>query len=57
MTVFDDPALERVVEKFLFIVSKDEPDDVAGLYRSAALALLGKPIDANLLREAASTEL
>jgi hypothetical protein len=31
----------------------DVPDDVAGVYRAAALALIGKPVDAALLREAA----
>jgi len=56
MTVFDNPALESAVAKFLFIASKEEPDGVSGIYRAAALALLGKPVSAGLLCEAAKHE-
>jgi hypothetical protein len=52
MSVFDNPALERAVAKFLFVASKDEPDSIAGIYRAAALALLKAPLDPDLLSEA-----
>jgi hypothetical protein len=44
--------LRKAVAYYLYIQSKDEPDDKAGLYRAAALALIKKPVDAALLREA-----
>jgi hypothetical protein len=55
MTVFDNPALERTIAKFLFVASKDEPPEIAGLYRAAALALIHEPIDAGLLEEASKS--
>lgn len=45
-------ALEKAVAYYLYIASKDVPDSEAGLFRAAALALIGKPVDAALLREA-----
>ena len=48
-----DVQLRKAVAYYLYIESKDVPDDEAGLYRAAALALIGKPVDARLLSEAA----
>jgi hypothetical protein len=44
--------LRRAVAYYLYIASKDVSDDEAGLYRAAALSLIGEPVDAALLREA-----
>jgi hypothetical protein len=45
-------ALKKAVAYYLYIASKDVPDNKAGVFRAAALALIGKPVDAALLREA-----
>ncbi|NOJ40886.1 hypothetical protein [Bradyrhizobium australiense] len=45
--------LEKAVAYYLYIASKDVPDDDACLYRAAALRLIKKPVDEALLREAA----
>ena len=47
-----DARLSKAVAYYLYIESKGVSDDKAGLYRAAALALIGKPVDAALLREA-----
>jgi hypothetical protein len=44
--------LRRSVAYYLYIASKDVPDEQAGLYRAAALALIKKPVDATLLQQA-----
>jgi hypothetical protein len=44
-----DGRLRKAVAYYLYIESKDVPDDKAGLYRAAALALLKKPVDPALL--------
>lgn len=44
--------LRKAVAHYLFIESKDEPPEIAGLLRAAALALIGKPVDDSLLSEA-----
>jgi hypothetical protein len=41
--------LRKAVAYYLYIESKDVPDDKAGLYRATALALLRKPVDPALL--------
>lgn len=44
--------LRKAVAHYLYIQSKDEPDEKAGLMRAAALALINKQIDADLLIQA-----
>ena len=44
-----DKRLSEAVAYYLYIKSKDVPDDNAGLYRAAALALLKKPVNPALL--------
>jgi hypothetical protein len=41
------------VAYYLYIKSKEVSDDEAGLYRAAALALIGKTVDSALLQEVA----
>jgi hypothetical protein len=41
--------LREAVAYYLYIESKDVPDDKAALYRAAALALLNKPVDPALM--------
>ena len=48
----NEVSLEEAVAYYLYIASKDVPDDEGGLYRATALALIGKPIDKALLIEA-----
>lgn len=48
-----ESTLEKAVAYYLYIASKEVPDDDACLYRAAALRLIGKPVDEALLREAA----
>jgi hypothetical protein len=45
--------LEKAVAYYLYIQSKDVADAEAGLYRAAAFALIGKPVDNALRLEAA----
>ena len=45
--------LRKAVAYYLYIESKDVADDEPGLYRAAALALIGTPVDQALLHEAA----
>jgi hypothetical protein len=49
VTSIIDDKLREAVAYYLYIESKDVPDDKAGLYRAAALALIDKPIDPALL--------
>lgn len=44
--------LRKAVAYFLFIESKDQPDEKAALLRAAALALVNKPVDFELLAQA-----
>jgi hypothetical protein len=44
-----DDGLREAVAYYLYIESKDVADDKAGLYRAAALALIEKPVDPELL--------
>ena len=45
--------LEKAIAYYPYMASKDVRDEEAGRYRAAALALIGKPADAGLLRDAA----
>jgi hypothetical protein len=56
----DDPVISKIGDRlseavayYLYIKSKDVPDDKAGLFRAAALALIEKPVDPALLAIAA----
>ena len=49
MTSIIDDRLREAVAYFLYIESKDVPDDKAGLYRAAALALIDQPVAPALL--------
>jgi hypothetical protein len=49
MTNLIEDKLREAVAYFLYIESKDVPDDKAKLYRAAALALIDKPVDPRLL--------
>jgi hypothetical protein len=44
--------LAGAVAHYLFVASKDVPDDDAALFRAAALRLMGKPVDPALMAEA-----
>jgi hypothetical protein len=44
-----DDELNEAIAYWLYIKSKDEADDKAGLYRAAALALIDQPVDPALL--------
>jgi hypothetical protein len=48
---FED-RLAEAVSHYLFLVSKDVPDEDASLYRAAALRLISEPVDPALLAEA-----
>ena len=52
LTDAEEVRLRRAVAYYLYIASKDAPDAEAGLYRAAALLLIGEPVDAALLSEA-----
>ncbi len=41
--------LAGVVAHYLYLESKEVPDDDAGLYRAVALRLIGKPVDPALM--------
>ncbi|MGA0564557.1 hypothetical protein ACO2RV_19090 [Ancylobacter sp. VNQ12] len=45
--------LEYAVAHYLFLLSKDVPDDESGLYRATALALIGEPVSPDFLALAA----
>jgi hypothetical protein len=48
---FEDD-LAGAVAYYLYIASKDVPDEDAGLFRAAALRLIGKPVDPAVLSAA-----
>jgi hypothetical protein len=43
--------LRKAVSYYLYIASKDVPDEQGALFRAAALALIKKPVDASLIHE------
>ncbi|WFU34878.1 hypothetical protein QA635_10965 [Bradyrhizobium brasilense] len=45
-------SLAGAVAHYLYIASKDVPDEDAGLFRAAALRLIGKPVDSAVLAAA-----
>jgi hypothetical protein len=44
--------LRKAVGYYLYIASKDVPDEQGSIYRAAALALIRKPVDVALVQEA-----
>jgi hypothetical protein len=44
-----DEKLRKAVAYYLHLASKDVPGDKSGLYSAAALALIGEPVDEELL--------
>ncbi len=52
LTDAEEVRLRRAVACYLYVASKDVPDDEAGLYRAAALSLIGEQVDSALLSEA-----
>ena len=44
--------LRKAVGYYLYIASKDVPDEQGAIYRAAALALIKKPVDPALVQQA-----